>query len=31
LRIDKPGKLAEELQFTGVISGAQLVQEQSAE
>ena len=30
-RIDKPRKLAEELQLTGPISGAELVQEQSAE
>jgi hypothetical protein len=31
LRIDKPGMLAEELQLTGLISGAELVQEQPAE
>jgi len=31
LRIDKPGKLAEELQLTGPVRGAQPVQEQSAE
>ena len=31
LRIDQPGMLAEELQLTGLISGAELVQEQPAE
>ena len=31
LRIGKPGMLAEELQLTGLMSGAELVQEQSAE
>ena len=31
LRIDKPRMLAEELQFTGPIGGAELVQEQPAE
>ena len=31
LRIDEPGMLAEELQLTGAMSGAELVQEQAAE
>src|SRR4029077_7105947 len=31
LRIDEPGMLAEELQLTGAMSGAELVQEHAAE